>query len=474
MSLGEWIDEVVALHAKAKTALRVEAVHDLRVAIRRCRSLAQGLREVDDDDGAHRWKALSDAGRPLFQGLGDLRDAQVMKEHATRLLADDPALGLVVGAIDARIEAVKVHARAAVHGFDVDAWRAAGDGLDQRAHLLLVQRALFDHLALRRCYEAKELHQQAMRSKASTALHELRIGVKKLRYTLENFLPDAHEAVGKPLKKMQDLLGDIHDLDVLVMTLGSEHVRLHSDDRSRASSTVRAARDPLVGQYRTLTVEGSWTRVRSALAQGSSVPAAHEALIAKKASGRGYDAANARSVTRSALVLVHGFRSAVRAMKDARAAQLLSWACACAGVDGGGKFARKFVDDLPLAIGFSERDRTMLSLIARAAWGKAPSMDEARVVALPVRDRDVVIALGAVVHLAAAVRDSAPFVVRNGPDVITLDTSTAPPDPRVFAEARAPLEALVGKPLWWRTAPSSIASNRPRRQLKLRLRARPR
>jgi hypothetical protein len=181
-------------------------------------------------------------------------------------------------------------------------------------------------------------------------------------------------------------------------------------------------------------------------------------LIAKKASGRGYDAASARAMTRSALVLVHGFRASVRVLADARAASLLSWACACAGVDAGGKGARKFVADLPLAIGFGERDRTMLALIARAAWGRAPSPDEARVAALPARDRDVVIALGAVVHLTAAVRDSAPFVVRDGPEVVTLDTSTAPPDPRVFAEARAPLEALVGKPLWWRTPATTTAA----------------
>ncbi len=454
--LGRFVEDVVLLHHKARAALRVDTVHDLRVAIRRCRSLAQGLREVDDDDGAARWKALSDAGRPLFQGLGELRDNHVMKEHVSALLAGDPAQPLVIAAVDARIRATKESARAAVRAFDPAAWRAAAKELPARAEALLLERALFDHLSLRRLYEAKELHQQAMRSRSSTALHALRIGTKKLRYSIENFLPDAHIAVGKVLKKLQDVLGDIHDLDVLVSTLGSEHVRLHSDDRSRVSSLVRARRDGLVLAYRaqTLGEGGAWVRVRAALADGPAVALAHEALMLKKASARGVPQSAARALERSVHVLVHAFRRDLRALRDPRLPSLLRWACACAGVDGGGKKAARFVSRLPAAVGFVERDRALLLVVAAGGFGRAPALADPRVQALPARDRPLAVSAGALLHLAVCLAASAPFVVRRTRDVAVVHTATSLTDPRAFAERRAPLEALAGVPLWWKSGPS--------------------
>ena len=472
MSLDQWLDEVVDLHGKAARALRVEVVHDLRVAIRRCRSLAQGLREVDDDDGAARFKALSDVGRPLFQGLGDLRDAQVMKEHIARLLAADAALPHIIAAIDKRIVVVKHGARAAVAGFDVAAWRASAAGLSTRARALLLERRLFDHLSLRRFFEAREMHNAAMRSKSAVALHELRIGVKKLRYSIENFLPDVHDAIGKTLKKLQEVLGDIHDLDVLVAMLASEHVHLHSDDRSRVTSLVRSARDVLVAEYRALALgpDSAWPKVRACLVDGPAVAWAHEALMLKKASAHGSDPAAARAMFRSAHVLVHGLRDRLKILHDARAASLIRWACACAGVDGGGKPAAKLVRKLPLAVGFSERDRRMLAVVVRGVVGRAPAPDDAAVLMLPVRDRQLAVAASAVLHLSVALTSAAPFVVRmpkrskrdhnNGEDgggVVVIATARPIADPRQFAERRAPLEVLLALPLWWRAPASSSA-----------------
>src|ERR1700746_1851825 len=52
-------------------------VHDLRVALRRCRSMADGMMNMDPDP---EWKAMKKAGKRLFQRLGDLRDGQIMME----------------------------------------------------------------------------------------------------------------------------------------------------------------------------------------------------------------------------------------------------------------------------------------------------------------------------------------------------------------------------------------------------------
>lgn len=457
--LARWIDEVVDLHKRATVGLRVEVVHDLRVAIRRCRSLAQGLREIDDDEGASAWKALSDAGRALFQGLGDLRDAQVMREHAEKLLEHDVSRDAVLAAIDTRIRGTREGARAAVLGFDPAAWRRAAATLPARADALLRERPLFDHLALRRFLEARDLHQDAMRSKSSVALHELRIGVKKLRYSVENFLPDAHEAVGKVLKKLQEVLGDIHDLDVLLAFLGSEHMRLYSEDRSRACQLVRTARDAKVLEYRALVSgdddkDGAWIRIRAALADGPRVPLAHRALMLKKASAHGVTALDARRLERACLVLVRAFCPRLKVLDDGRAPALARWAAACALVDGGGKAARRFVDDLPLALGFAERDRELLAVLARAA-ARAPRLDDARTAALLERDRRLALALGALVHLAVGARALGPFVVKDAPEVVTLVFAGSIDDASDLALRRGPLESLLKKPVWWSGRPAA-------------------
>jgi CHAD domain-containing protein len=59
-----------------------DPVHDLRVALRRCRSMADGLRAMDPDPA---WKAMKKAGKSLFQRLGELRDVQIMMEWTEKL-----------------------------------------------------------------------------------------------------------------------------------------------------------------------------------------------------------------------------------------------------------------------------------------------------------------------------------------------------------------------------------------------------
>ncbi len=86
---------------------------------------------------------------------------------------------------------------------------------------MLRKRPALLWLALVRFGEARALHVHAMRVRSSEALHDVRIGVKRLRYTLESLLPEQHSTVSKLLKKLQDVLGDLHDLDVATAFLHS-------------------------------------------------------------------------------------------------------------------------------------------------------------------------------------------------------------------------------------------------------------
>lgn len=92
--IGHWMERVLQECEKAGRDFAPDPVHDLRVALRRCRSLADGMRFIDPDPS---WKRMRRAGKPLFRALGELRDVQVLKEWVERLVPDgDPAASALI------------------------------------------------------------------------------------------------------------------------------------------------------------------------------------------------------------------------------------------------------------------------------------------------------------------------------------------------------------------------------------------
>src|ERR1700689_1279931 len=82
VGLRTWMERVLEQCDRAAGGFEADPVHDLRVALRRCRSLADGLMALDSDPS---WKEMKKAGRKLFRGLGELRDMQVMQEWIEKL-----------------------------------------------------------------------------------------------------------------------------------------------------------------------------------------------------------------------------------------------------------------------------------------------------------------------------------------------------------------------------------------------------
>ena len=73
---------------RASVAFAPDPVHDLRVALRRCCSMAGGIAAIDPDPD---WKEMKKAGKRLFRRLGELRDVHVMQEWVHLLDSpDDP------------------------------------------------------------------------------------------------------------------------------------------------------------------------------------------------------------------------------------------------------------------------------------------------------------------------------------------------------------------------------------------------
>ncbi len=297
MTLARHMADVRALHARAVDGDLVDdtdVVHDLRVALRRCRSLAQGLADVDV---VHRdaWRGLARAARDLFDGLGALRDAQVMCTWARLVPPEHRA------AVDARLQGplpvLVQEAHAALHSFDLGAWDHLTARMPPLAERALRRRPLLLYLALARFDAARAMHVTAMRRRDADSLHRTRVGVKRLRYTLESFLPELDAQVGKPLRKMQQALGDLHDLDVLCATL--------ADVDGAALATARAEREGLLAAYKSMaTGRGAWTRVRKALPGDPVViERCRRAYVLELAAALGIDEHRARRAERTARAL---------------------------------------------------------------------------------------------------------------------------------------------------------------------------
>ena len=101
---------------KASVAFEADPVHDLRVAIRRCRSMADGFLSVDPDPA---WKQMKRLAMPLFRSLGDLRDTQVMCEWLAKLApAGDPVAEIIATCLRHQEAQLKVSAEKELAKFD--------------------------------------------------------------------------------------------------------------------------------------------------------------------------------------------------------------------------------------------------------------------------------------------------------------------------------------------------------------------
>src|SRR5438445_13279877 len=75
---------------RAQKKLKTDPVHDFRVALRRCRSLAERFSALDPDPV---WRRLRKASKRVLSGTSRLRDAQVRAHLLKPLLVTRDSVG---------------------------------------------------------------------------------------------------------------------------------------------------------------------------------------------------------------------------------------------------------------------------------------------------------------------------------------------------------------------------------------------
>jgi CHAD domain-containing protein len=362
--LRHWMARVLEECDHVSADFSADPVHDLRVALRRCRSLADGMIAMDPDPD---WKAMKKAGKRLFQRLGALRDLQVMMEwidklhpsvrvarallpaspneaesdestntpdpehinsqtenshhdnshhEASPLTAalhhQDPTARALLEILKARETEQKREARAALEEFDRKQWRQWSRTLPLRAARIRPGSAVFKHLALERWTTARDLHNRALRNRSQIAFHTLRIGIKRFRYIVENFLPVEHKAWSDDLKHMQDLLGEVHDLDVLWATALSCHAFVDDASRQRWHARIIDERANRIDEYRQRTVgpDSLWNLWRAGLPQGKQIQQIATQRMKLWAKALDPDFAHSERVALLALELYDGLNAA--------------------------------------------------------------------------------------------------------------------------------------------------------------------
>jgi exopolyphosphatase/guanosine-5'-triphosphate,3'-diphosphate pyrophosphatase len=385
-----------------------DPVHDLRVALRRCRSLADGFIAMDPDPS---WREMKKAGRNLFRSLGALRDIQVMEEWVRKIGQQDDAVTVALLTYFSRQEAeLKRAAAVALSGFDPRQWKRWSFELPRRAAKLRPGLQMFKHLALERWTEARRLHSRALRNRSKVALHNLRIGIKRFRYVVENFLPALHEAWSTDLKELQDLLGEIHDLDVLWATALQVHAFPDQESRSRWEKRINEERARRITSYREkmLGDHSLWEVWRKELPQGEKIAAAALSRLKLWASHLDPDIGHSEQVARIALELYDGLRSGKNAPNAHRERSILQLAALMhdigrsKGQKRHHKATYRLFQKLSPPLGWTSEDFRMAGIIARYHRGALPTAGQKTLIGLSPEQRQTAVRLAGVLRLADA------------------------------------------------------------------------
>lgn len=463
IGLPYWIDRVLDEHANVGGALPAEPVHDLRISLRRCILIAEIMKDLDPGCD---WKAMRKSARRTFQRLGTLRDTQVLMEWIEKLGAPgDSSKEALLQALNKEHEQDRTDARAAIREFDRKQWRGWRRECSSHYRHVVADRPACESVVLEIWQDVRDLNRRAQRSRSFLAYHRLRVGLKKFRYAVENFLPTMYPAWESDLKSLQDLLGDVHDLTVLDRRIGKSRSSLEESAFTAWRAQVREERSTRLEQYRE-KVAGKASPLqlwREGLPAEKDLRSTGLARLGEWASFVTPDFHGLRRTARLALQLYDGLANGGLLEKDSpieerlilHAAALLQEAGRSKRARGHHKESYRMIRKIDPPPGWTKRDLEYAALVARFHRRALPYPDhpKLRIYELPLRRS--LIRLAAILRLADALHAKSHRAVRrlqveNGPGFLVIRAEGfrdhEPVDSKLSA-ARRLLEFVLQRPV---------------------------
>jgi CHAD domain-containing protein len=433
VGLPYWADRVLEEHSNVGGALPAEPIHDLRISLRRCMLIADVM--MDLDPGCD-WKAMRKAARRTFQRLGTLRDTQVLTEWIEKLgTPGEASTEALLGALKKKHEQDRTEARAAIREFDRKQWRAWRRECAKHYRHVVSNRAACESQVLEIWEAVRDLNRRAQRSRSLLAYHRLRVGLKKFRYAVENFLPSMYQGWAPDLKLVQDLLGEIHDLTVLDQMIVKSRSLFEETVFTAWRKKVEDERSSRLQQYRSkMAGKTSPLRIwREGLPAEKDLRSTGLARLGEWASFVTPDFTRARRTARLALQLYDGLANCGLIGKDSpieerfilHAAALLQEAGRFKKAKAYHKESYRMIRKISPPPGWTKRDLEFAALVARFHRRALPYPDHAklRVYELPLRQ--------SLIRLAAILRQANAFQakpyrairrlqVENGPGFLVI------------------------------------------------------
>lgn len=229
-----------------------EAIHDMRVALRRLRVVLKIARRIF---GRYYVDSIRDVFTRVHRASGALRDEEVLRETLTGLAVTSGELDAWITKRAKREQALRVLVEKRLRAGDLrrpmrvlDALLALPVAPGRRRPLAVFAR----RAVVRARADVNEL--RGAETNDSAALHELRIAFKRLRYTTEIFraaLPRSLATLAEPAAQFQKRLGEIHDLDVArgvisrsrTLSASVKHRTIDAIDRKRARKVALYTKD---------------------------------------------------------------------------------------------------------------------------------------------------------------------------------------------------------------------------------------
>lgn len=230
-----------------------EAIHDLRVAIRRVLAWIAVRDALLGPD--RRLRASRSSLKALMSPLGRLRDVHVKRDWIRRVVpeGDEPSYlySVLVESDILRWES-KVRKRLGVRSTQrlrVPLPRGTG-GLGGRLEAAILAPDILGRLER----EVSKHRDAALDPAHPEALHRMRLAFKKYRYAAEILLPlfpKATEETAKRLHAFQTLLGTIHDFDVILAEAAAfRHGILGMEKECGLEAAFRAIREKSFWEFR--------------------------------------------------------------------------------------------------------------------------------------------------------------------------------------------------------------------------------